>query len=100
MTGAIIEDIVGSRFEFCNYLSKDFEFFHRDCAFTDDTVMTCAAAQRRRLNTASRPALATAPESPSHSGARSGADTGAKSVRSPSRRPLTASLKAAATRML
>lgn len=45
MLGAILGDIVGSRFEFNNHLSKDFEFIARDCSFTDDTVMTCAVAQ-------------------------------------------------------
>ncbi|MBR0160651.1 MAG: ADP-ribosylglycohydrolase family protein [Oscillospiraceae bacterium] len=45
MIGAIIGDVVGSRFEFHNALSKDFEFFARGCSFTDDTVMTCAVAQ-------------------------------------------------------
>ena len=45
MIGAIIGDVVGSRFEFNNHLSKDFEFFHRSCRFTDDTVMTCAVAK-------------------------------------------------------
>ena len=45
MIGAIIEDIVGSRFEFNNHLSKDFEFLTSACQFTDDTVMTCAVAQ-------------------------------------------------------
>ena len=45
MIGAIIGDIVGSRFEFQNHLSKEFEFFHPSCEFTDDTVMTCAVAQ-------------------------------------------------------
>ncbi len=44
MIGAIIGDIVGSRFEWNNYLSKDFELFHPDCKYTDDTVMTCAVA--------------------------------------------------------
>lgn len=42
MLGAIIGDIVGSRFEFDNILTKDFEFFHRDCCYTDDTAMTLA----------------------------------------------------------
>ena len=37
--------MVGSRFEFHNRLSRDFAFFHPDCRFTDDTVMTCAVAQ-------------------------------------------------------
>ena len=45
MIGAIIGDVVGSRFEFHNVLSKDFEFLTRECDFTDDTVMTCAVAQ-------------------------------------------------------
>ena len=45
MIGAIIGDIVGSRFEFNNHLSKEFDFFHPNCEFTDDTVMTCAVAQ-------------------------------------------------------
>ena len=45
MTGAIIGDIVGSRFEFRNHLSKEFRFFSPRCCFTDDTVMTCAVAQ-------------------------------------------------------
>ena len=45
MIGAIIGDIVGSRFEFRNLLSKDFDFITADSTFTDDTVMTCAVAQ-------------------------------------------------------
>ena len=45
MTGAIIGDIVGSRFEFDNYRAKDFEFLTKDCFFTDDTVMTLAVAK-------------------------------------------------------
>ena len=45
MLGAILGDIVGSRFEFHNYLSKEFTFLTDDCCFTDDTVMTCAVAQ-------------------------------------------------------
>ena len=45
MIGAIIGDIVGSRFEFHNYLSKEFELLAPGCCFTDDTVMTCAVAQ-------------------------------------------------------
>ena len=44
MIGAIIGDIVGSRFEFNNHRSTEFEFFHPDCTFTDDTVMTVAVA--------------------------------------------------------
>ncbi len=45
MIGAIIGDVVGSRFEFHNILSKDFSFFAAGCTYTDDTVMTCAVAQ-------------------------------------------------------
>lgn len=44
MIGAIIGDIVGSRFEFNNHRSTEFDFFHPDCDFTDDTVMTVAVA--------------------------------------------------------
>ena len=44
MFGAIIGDIVGSRYEFHNHLSKDFDLFAPSCTFTDDTVMTCAVA--------------------------------------------------------
>ena len=45
MIGAILGDIVGSRFEFNNYLSKEFALLTPGCEFTDDTVMTCAVAQ-------------------------------------------------------
>jgi len=47
MLGAIIGDIVGSRFEgwtHGNPKSKDFEFFHEQCRFTDDSVLTLATA--------------------------------------------------------
>lgn len=44
MLGAIIGDIAGSRFEFYNHKSKDFELFFPTCRFTDDTVMTLAVA--------------------------------------------------------
>ncbi len=42
--GAIIGDIVGSRFEFNNTNSKNFELFTEKCHFTDDSVMTLAVA--------------------------------------------------------
>ena len=42
MLGAIIGDIVGSKYEFNNIKSKDFVFFQPDMFFTDDTVMTVA----------------------------------------------------------
>ena len=45
MLGAVLGDIVGSRFEFRNQLSKEFAFLTADCCFTDDSVMTCAVAQ-------------------------------------------------------
>ena len=50
ITGAIIGDIVGSRFEFNNYRKKDFEMFTEDCFFTDDTVMTLAVAKAIKDN--------------------------------------------------
>lgn len=45
MIGAIIGDIVGSRFEFDNHKTKNFEFFTDECDFTDDSVMTLAVAK-------------------------------------------------------
>ncbi len=45
MTGAIIGDIVGSRFEFNNRKTKNFTLFTPQCCFTDDTVMTLAVAK-------------------------------------------------------
>lgn len=45
MLGAIIGDIVGSRFEFRNHKSKEFELFAPDCSYTDDSVMTAAIAK-------------------------------------------------------
>ncbi len=45
MLGAIIGDIVGSRFERLNTKKKDFEFFSRRCFITDDSVMTFAIAK-------------------------------------------------------
>ena len=42
MLGAIIGDIVGSKYEFQNIKSKDFTFFQPDMFFTDDTIMTVA----------------------------------------------------------
>lgn len=44
MLGAIIGDIVGSRFEFGPAPAKDFKLFTDDCRFTDDTVCTIAVA--------------------------------------------------------
>ena len=45
MIGAIIGDVVGSRFEFDNLKSKDFKLFSSECEFTDDSVMTLAIAK-------------------------------------------------------
>lgn len=45
MLGAIIGDIVGSRFEFNNHKSKEFQLFTKDCFVTDDTIMTLAVAK-------------------------------------------------------
>ena len=44
MIGAVIGDIVGSRFEFHNHKSKEFPLFAANSHFTDDTVMTAAIA--------------------------------------------------------
>ena len=43
--GAIIGDIVGSKYEFDNIKTKDFEFFSEGCFPTDDSVMTVAVAK-------------------------------------------------------
>jgi ADP-ribosylglycohydrolase len=45
MLGAIIGDIIGSRFEFNNHLNKDFELFADGCFATDDSIMTLAVAK-------------------------------------------------------
>lgn len=45
MFGAIIGDIVGSRFEFADFRSKDFEFLSPECFFTDDSVMSLAVCK-------------------------------------------------------
>jgi type I restriction enzyme M protein len=42
MLGAIVGDIVGSRFEWDNYKDKDFDLFDEECCYTDDSVMTLA----------------------------------------------------------
>lgn len=44
MYGAIIGDIVGSKYEFGNIKSKQFPLFSEGCGYTDDTVMTVAVA--------------------------------------------------------
>ena len=45
MIGAIIGDIVGSRFEFNNTDKTDFELFTPECSYTDDTICTIAVAE-------------------------------------------------------
>lgn len=45
LIGAVIGDIVGSRFEFKNEKTRDFELFTWDDCFTDDTVMTLSVAK-------------------------------------------------------
>lgn len=59
MLGAIIGDIVGSRFEFHNHTSKQFDFFHECCYFTDDSVMTLAIAEALLLHKRTGADLAT-----------------------------------------
>lgn len=44
MFGSIIGDIIGSRFEWHNHRSKEFDLFSPHCRPTDDTVMTLAIA--------------------------------------------------------
>lgn len=44
MLGAIIGDIVGSRFEWNNIKTKEFELLNHKCRFTDDSAMTLAVA--------------------------------------------------------
>ncbi|HZK41642.1 MAG TPA: ADP-ribosylglycohydrolase family protein [Clostridia bacterium] len=45
MLGAIVGDIVGSRFEFNNHRSKDFELFTDRSFVTDDSIMTLAVGK-------------------------------------------------------
>ncbi len=45
MIGAIVGDIVGSRFERNNIKTKQFEFFTAKSTFTDDSVMSLAIAK-------------------------------------------------------
>ncbi len=45
MLGAIIGDIVGSKYEFNNIKSKDFPLFSSDSTYTDDSIMTIAVAK-------------------------------------------------------
>ena len=45
MLGAIIGDIVGSKYEWNNHRSKEFTLLDYKCFFTDDSVMTLAVAK-------------------------------------------------------
>ena len=45
MLGAIIGDIVGSRFEWNNIKTKEFEFLTYRCFVTDDSIMSLAVAK-------------------------------------------------------
>lgn len=45
MLGAMIGDVVGSRFEWDNIKTKEFDLFTDDCFVTDDSVMTFAIAK-------------------------------------------------------
>jgi len=50
MYGAIIGDIVGSRFEFDRGpWTKDFELFTKKCSYTDDSVMTIAVLKQETI---------------------------------------------------
>lgn len=56
--GAIIGDVVGSRFEWDNCRSKDFPLFAFGCEPTDDSIMTLAIAQALLETKEDRSALA------------------------------------------
>ena len=45
MLGAIIGDIVGSRFEWDNIKTKEFDFLTYKCSVTDDSIMSLAVAK-------------------------------------------------------
>ena len=53
MIGAIIGDIAGSRFEWHNIKTKEFDLLTHKCSFTDDTVMSlaiCEALMRSKMS--------------------------------------------------
>ena len=50
MIGAIVGDIIGSRFEWHNHCSKNFDLFNHRCRFTDDSVLTLALCQALLLH--------------------------------------------------
>ncbi len=45
MYGAIIGDMVGSKYEFANIHTKDFPLFSAGCSYTDDSLMTIAVGK-------------------------------------------------------
>lgn len=45
MLGAIVGDIVGSRYEFANHRNIEFPFFDDDCFATDDSIMSLAVGK-------------------------------------------------------
>ena len=45
MLGALVGDIIGSVYEFCNTKSTGFKLFYNQSRFTDDSVMTLAVAR-------------------------------------------------------
>ena len=45
MIGAILGDVVGSRYEWINHKSKDFDLFDKVCCYTDDSVCSVAVAK-------------------------------------------------------
>lgn len=45
MYGAMIGDIVGSKYEFYAQKTKSFPLFSKGCCYTDDTVLTVAVAR-------------------------------------------------------
>ena len=57
MLGAIIGDIVGSRFEFNNHRSKEFDLLTSDCFVTDDSIMTLAISKAIMESEKSHPQL-------------------------------------------
>ena len=57
MLGAIIGDIVGSKYEFNNTLDYDFEMFAEGSGFTDDSICTVAVAHASSFEDAIRLAI-------------------------------------------
>ena len=45
MIGAIIGDVVGSKYEFNNIRTRDFDLISYGCDYTDDSLMTIAIAR-------------------------------------------------------